>query len=1156
MDPEGVREVFYAFHGTAPNYGVRNAIRELPFVARWQESRFVGLHLPLTKPLPKRIDVGLQQHVGLHRCDAVVLAGIDPVVFDADDLLNLLAYVESGGGLLLMGGSSSFDKAQRGWGPLRDALPASITPLYGPRRPKRHGHGAEEKALLGVSPAQPHPVTRGLSGPLGSVANVQPIEAQSGATVLVTADGQPLIVAGEHLNGRVIMVASHPDGNPCDMFASPGYADLLRQAMTWLMNRPDDLVIERCEVDHSPIQLGEGRTLSLEVAAQAAGPLRAGALVSRADPGWLSTGREPQFGAPQPQPVEIGGHAVEFRFEPTEPGLWRIQLDVEGEGWANRRFAHIEVQAPLGLTLTTRQNGYVTAPGRALPLELGARQSVRAALRVIDFDGEEVCRQDGADAGPVDFELPQLELGHYEVVAQADGEEARLRFYVAQPQDRIPFTLCATTGSGSTEEQTRWLYEYFRDRGFNGHARPNAYGQYLAQREGADIWGEYVGASLLRTGHDVANKFDPEGTATTDPCIFDPAYEPALRSALKKTFDAWASIPRGTSLEILDEPHLYRANVCHCERCQARYRERFGYDMPTWDEALAAKDHRTRDYFEWVVDYCGEAFRKGLEMWRSFGPGPKLHHVLCGMGSGHASAAISVSEDLPWSEHADFVEFDCYNYMYAHWRASEHIRWNEFHYLFGNYRFQTLRNNQRLGFFIQVTDRDVPVSPWDPLRAPSETRYSAIGQGAKTFHLMAKMAFTSGQNCREEKFDTFAEDIRKVQRAAPLLDRAECPRSRIAMTFPFHDRLYRVPPHRLPEGYTGLGFYTRAHRPYDTLFPYHIAPVNVAELLFRAFGEVDVIDQRAFHEGALEDYPAFVLNTTDYITDEDAAAVVRFVECGGTLICDHVPSHSTSGNQIDALQPLFDGETEHFYRHVTVTRATFGKGRTLLFSDDLNELYTGSIEQNQPVLRYRLKDTIREFLHAGGVRPYAFSSNYEVEANVLLTDDTVVLVCVSHAEDRQQGHVTLFDPAVPATCAFDLVTMQPYPIERTELGIELDVDLDEREGLILGLYAEAPTQSAVKLDRATVRRGSSLAFSVMLTDAGGRPARGDQIVNVCVTDPKGEERPQFGGLLCATNGELRIDKPLAVNARAGTWTITAFDRFTTREVTARFSMQP
>ena len=1149
MDPEGVREVFYAFHGSAPNYGVRNALGDLPFLVRQQDSRFVGLHLPLTRALPKRIDIQLQQYVGLHRYDMLVLAGIDAVVFDADDLHNLLAYVEAGGGLLLLGGSSSFDKAQRGWGPLREALPATIAPLHEPRRPRVPKKAPPTADRFAVSPAQPHPITQGLSGPLGRVGPLQPIEAKPHATTLATANNQPLIVAGEHLKGRVVMIASYPSGGAEDMFVSAGYADLLGQAMMWLMGRFDDLKIERCDADNSPMLLGQSKTISLGLT-QGADPSAAKATISRADPGWLSVGREPQFVDETSQELTVTEQTVDFQFSPSEPGLWRVQLDVAGEGWANRRVAHITAGTSLELGLSLRQNGYVSAPGRTLPRELTAKESVSATLKVIDFDDHEVWRREGVEVGVIEIPLPQLELGHYEVIAQATQEEARLRFYVTQPQDKVPFTLCATTRPGSTEEQSRWLYEYFRDRGFNAHSRPSNYGQYLAQREGHDIWIEYAGASLLE-GH---RGFGEEGSSPTRPCVRSPEYDEALREKLWDKFSEAAAVPRMVGLEIFDEPHFYRPHVCHCRYCQAEFSRRYGYELPTWDQAIAAGDHRTRDYFEFVVDYGTEAFRKGYEVWRSFGPGPKLNHVLCGMGSGHSSANSCIAQDTPWVEHADFVEFDCYNYMYPHWRPVGQLRWNEFHYLAGHFRFQTLRTGQLLGFFIQVTDRDVPVAPWDPLRAPSETLYTAIGQGAKTFHLMAKYPFINTQNCREEKFDTFAADVRKVRRVAPLLERTQSPRSRIAMTFPFHDRLYRMPEHRLPPGYRGMGYYTSEYRPFDDLWPYHPGPFNVAELLVRAFGETDVIDQTTFHTGSLDDCRAFVLNGTDYIADEDAQAVVKFVDQGGVLICDHIPSHNTNGDTIDALTPLFGGQAEPFYKDIAITHSRFGQGRTMLFSDDLNEIYTGSIEQNEPVLRYRLKDTLRRYLFDAGIKPHAFSSNYEIEAATLLTDDTIVLVCISHAEDRHASHITLFDPDVPATGAVDLVTMQPYAIERTEQGIELDIDLDEREGLILGLYCQVPTQSSIQLSQDTIRRGQNLSFRVMLADAAGNAVRGDHIVDVRVTDSQGDERRQFGGLLCAANGELLIDHPIAVNARTGTWTISAFDRFTSHQVSAQFTV--
>lgn len=186
MDPEGVLELFYAECGAAPDYRFRPAIESLPFRCRYKESYFFGVHLPLTRPLPKRIDTSLQQYVGLHAYDAVVLADIDPVVFDADDLHNLLAYVEAGGGLMLIAGPHSFSAGNRNWGPLREALPGLIQ-LRNPRGPDPcdiKGPGEMAEVTLGDD----HAMTTGLTGNLGQVSMVEPVLASCDATVLLRAN--------------------------------------------------------------------------------------------------------------------------------------------------------------------------------------------------------------------------------------------------------------------------------------------------------------------------------------------------------------------------------------------------------------------------------------------------------------------------------------------------------------------------------------------------------------------------------------------------------------------------------------------------------------------------------------------------------------------------------------------------------------------------------------------------------------------------------------------------------------------------------------------------------------------------------------------------------------------------------------------------------
>jgi len=1194
MDPEGIRQIFFAECGDAPAFRLREALDSLPFPARRYESYFFGVHLPLTDPLPKRLDTTLQQTVGLHLYDTIILADIDPVIFDADDLLNMQAYVEAGGGLLLLPGPHSFSRAQRNWGPVREVLPATIE-LQTQRRSKLWNDPFPTEAIadiVAVERGDPHLITRGLTGPLGQVRHQEPVCPAAAASVLLRAGTDPVALAGTYGRGRVVMVTAIPGDESASLFQTAAWIDLLHQSLAWLMGRDADLVIRDSELDTAPMRPGDQRLCHLALEPISAAPVAARVEISRADPGWAAVGREPQYSEPEVvelalhhphsllqttaalSPVKQGSHArststrdegqydeanhgIDYIFCAASPGLWRLRFVVEGPKWANTRIVEIPVRTARHLQLWPETGEYSIAPEGVLRLQLAAATPVTATIRVVDVEGQEIWRRAGVADGLLAIEIGNWELGDYEVIAAtADGEEARLRFGVCEPLTTLPFGLAGYL-AGNTEERVRWWHDYFRSRGFNSfHARlpevvtgpavefrAGAYARYIAQAGGAYLW-SLEGANLISThGH-----YGDEGSQPTNPCVFAPDYEPVMRQKLADRFQCGNAVPRLAGIMILDEPHVMRANVCRCDRCQEEFHRRHSYTLPTWDEALAAKDGRTRDYFEWVVDYVGEAFRRGHQTWTRFGPGPRLFLNMSAIGSGGINVAHGIAEDLLWTPHTDILTFDCYNYMYSYWRGSQQLMWNHFHYLMGHFRFLALRNHQPLGFWIQVTDRDIPVRPADPLRAPSETLYTAIGGGAKTFHLMYKIPFSNGQNCREEKFEVFASDIRKVNQVAPLLERTERPRSRIAMVFPFHDRLYRYPQPWLPPGHAGLGFYTKEWYPMDTIWPNHNAPINVAELLVRAFGETDVIDQRALREGALDDYDGFVLAGVEWMDERDAIAVRKFVERGGVLLADHVPSRTLDDQPLELLAPLFGQATELLYRETVVHRGQFGKGSTLLLSDDLNELYTSSIERSDLILRYRLKDLVREFFFGAGLRPHARTSDYQVEANLLLAPDSLVVVAINHAGNRRQTRITLDHPPLEPRFAFDLVTMLPLSLEPIEGGVAFDVNLDEREGMLVGLYAEVPRQIALLPPSAPLRRGGRFHIEVALNDETGTPVRGDHLVEIQVLDPYGVSYRRFSGLRCASLGRLVLDEPLAVNARVGDWTVSAFDRFTNSQV--------
>lgn len=97
--------------------------------------------------------------------------------------------------------------------------------------------------------------------------------------------------------------------------------------------------------------------------------------------------------------------------------------------------------------------------------------------------------------------------------------------------------------------------------------------------------------------------------------------------------------------------------------------------------------------------------------------------------------------------------------------------------------------------------------------------------------------------------------------------------------------------------------------------------------------------------------------------------MLAYVEEGVALVCDHIPSHNLDGKPLNLLDPFFRGDLQHFFKEVTLVRSNFGTGRTLLFSTDLNELYTSSVERDDLALRYALKNLIRQFYDVDALEP-------------------------------------------------------------------------------------------------------------------------------------------------------------------------------------------
>jgi uncharacterized membrane protein len=146
-------------------------------------------------------------------------------------LESIRAYVEGGGGFVMVGGYLTFQgidgKARYGGSPAEAALPVTMLP----------GDDRLE-APQGVTPAvvdADHPIVAGLPGSWPDLLGYNRLIPRPEATVIATAGDDPLIVAWQYGKGRAVAFASDcgPHWAPPAFVEWDGYARLWQQLVGW-----------------------------------------------------------------------------------------------------------------------------------------------------------------------------------------------------------------------------------------------------------------------------------------------------------------------------------------------------------------------------------------------------------------------------------------------------------------------------------------------------------------------------------------------------------------------------------------------------------------------------------------------------------------------------------------------------------------------------------------------------------------------------------------------------------------------------------------------------------------------------------------------------------------------------------------------------------
>jgi len=1146
--------VFFVRPSDNGYYGIAEALLDQPRDdVRVRTSLFRSTQFPLTYPLPKRLDAQMQGWYGLQAYDLLVLAGVDPEVISPKEMRDIVAFVEHGGGLMLIGGAVSGSARIGTYEPLSAVNPVQFLPA--------NDIDVQAKATA----SSEHPVTRGLPSFEGLVQSVHAVAPCPDANVLMKAGRHPLLVARERGKGRALFLNSYPQcaqsADRC-FFADRFYGDLVRQAAQWLTR--DDRKDGFTSV-HAPKSVAPGGKVRLAAGVGLASPatlcaaLKANGEILGSSSITLEKQGDTEFKLDVPAAADL-------------PDTLRVDLEMRRAGGdlvAYRGFS-VDVRLQVDVSLALAGGAAALAPGMPLIAHVAVtdRRRHKAALafraELIDPHGATLrtWRKLPQQGRPLRWRLGDLCSGRYTLRASVFDTAADkplrtrdLTFDIVDPQDNehdFPFATETFLSGGTvcvTESDARAMIDDVAEHGFNAVSLGGvSYGEQLTNAERIRRSGErHAQARGLRlvAGGSLVPSYSRG--SPPDTCVLDPKFDRAVKDKMAPFLEQAARVPRLLMAEILDEPLIAPPMICRCPRCLAQYRQRYGYEMPNWEDTCEPGHESQRtDLMAFASNYWAEVFRKCYEFKQHSGAAFDVHHTFCQLTFGTFCSRYYWRDAFAWMPYCDRFDWDTYPYIYPIWRAHMELRCPNLRYHFAGHRSLARYFGKPMGHWLDLSDRNVP--HWTPpVRASSELVYTAIGQDAKLVRTFWNLTFGRNNGVRRERWDDLGDELRKINRFSSLLSVMHKPHARLAMLFPATDLALRHHTSKkdMPPGTAESDFpYKWDEAPLDDKFPFAGTPYNAYELLLRAFGEADLLPEQMAARGELKRHRALAIWRARYLRRDVARKVIRFVKDGGVLLCDGIPDKDERGKQLGGFADLFGTEFRPICDDVAVANKEVGDGATLLFNTDVNTAYTDAVLSGDGRLRRALKGAIRDFLHSRGVAPHARPTNTEFEVDVLAGQDCFLLVVVNHNERDDETLVEVLDPPSGADFVADLTGGTDFTAELSGDFPKVRIALGERRGAILAIYPERPAHNAIGLAAESFVRGKVLSYEAAVINEAGRPAKGRHPVEIIVRDPAGTVRNRYGGRRATTAGVYRREVLLAANELPGRWEIELRDPIT------------
>jgi hypothetical protein len=378
--------------------------------------------------------------------------------------------------------------------------------------------------------------------------------------------------------------------------------------------------------------------------------------------------------------------------------------------------------------------------------------------------------------------------------------------------------------------------------------------------------------------------------APPDPSVYSPEYGEAVLKRIEERLAPLKDIPDLYNVfTYQDEPfHWGPQSFGYGDAVKDAFRERYGYDLPPDLDSIRDDPKKWLDVINFRSDNFPVGWRQVYTAIKEFAPGFKVvmtHDSHNTFGAGYSShSEIAIDDVFHWGgDFADTFVYDIYPYMMFDFRFGECARLpkpriSQSHYSFAQMRNLTKAYEKELGFWVGTYNPawfEAYISPELAAKHWSEREMSAtaVANGADYLLTGYKIPVDRGH------WESFGEGLQLIQRAGGRLLHAPKVKAKACMLFP---RTHYI---QLQEEYFNVGL--------------------SYELFLRAFGELDVLHEEQIIDDTLNGYELLVLFDVKLLPREIADRIASFVNHGGVVIADCVPSLDTYKERLTVMEELF-----------------------------------------------------------------------------------------------------------------------------------------------------------------------------------------------------------------------------------------------------------